>query len=321
VNTIKDQYSRTFKTLRISLTNTCNFGCVYCVHSESKNTELKPQKSLLDYKEIAYIASQIHKQTPLKTIRLTGGEPTLYKDLIPITSELKSIGIENIKMTTNGYLLKDKIKALAQAGLSHINISFDASDKQTFQQLSGKDGERNVRESIDECVENGVKVKINSVILKGINDHQILPLFRFSKERNIPIRFLELMRMGPLHQSEKFEAYFFSEEEILQEIATEYNYQKVLRQHSSTANYWQTSDGYTFGIIANESTPFCSDCDRLRLDSYGNIYGCLSENNAISISGIINNEKLLIEKLETALQQKQPVRFKGSDISMMAIGG
>ncbi len=318
---IQDRYGRSFKTLRVSLINSCNLGCIYCVHSsEQKSTHTNP-KQPLDYKEIVYAIKNIHALTNLKTIRLTGGEPTLYKDLISIVKEIKSLGVDNIKMTSNGYLLKNLLPELSKAGLTKINISLDTVDQENFNEISGKKNLERILEAIDEALKYGIEIKINAVILKGINDDQIIPLLNFSKSRNITIRFLELMRMGPLHETEDFYKYFVSEQKILNCIESEYSLTVIEREASATANYWVTQDGYKFGIIANESSPFCNDCDRLRLDSFGNIYGCLSNDSAISISDVLNDEIKLTEKLEEALSHKQELKFTGSAISMMAIGG
>ena len=318
---IKDKYGRSFKTLRVSLTNVCNLGCIYCVNStESKPSSISASK-ILEYKELVLAIKKIHELSTLETVRLTGGEPTLYKDLLPIIKEIRALGIENIKMTSNGYLLKNMIPALANAGLRKINISLDAIENKSFSKISGRKNIEKILEAIDSALKHGIKIRLNAVILKGVNDDQIIPLLKFSEERDITIRFLELMRMGPLHNTKEFDTYFISEKELLTKIAEEYSFTPLLRKESSTANYWSYSTNRKFGIIANESSPFCQDCNRLRLDSYGNIYGCLSNDTAISINDSMLDKKLLKEQLEKALSHKQELKFKGSAISMMAIGG
>jgi len=129
-----------------------------------------------------------------------------------------------------------------------------------------------------------------------------------------------LMRMGHLF-STKFDQYFYSQHEILDNISSRYDVVELNRKASSTANYWETSNGNKFGIIANESQPFCQDCDRLRLDSKGNLFGCLSENQSVSALEISNDGQKMDEILREALSHKQPVKFVGSPMSMIGIGG
>ncbi|HWZ22778.1 MAG TPA: GTP 3',8-cyclase MoaA [Cytophagaceae bacterium] len=318
---IKDKYGRTFKTLRVSLTNTCNLGCIYCTHSSGQKLPLTNTQKILTSSEITFLIKEIHALTKIDTLRLTGGEPTLYKDLVKIIKEIRAIGIENIKMTSNGYLLKEMLPELFKAGLKSINISLDTLDAENFTKISGRKNLEKIVDTIDEALKFGIDVKINTVMLKGINEAQLIPLLNFAKKRSLPIRFLELMKMGPLHEAKEFHKHFFSEKEVLTKIEKQYNLTSLPRDYSATANYWITDDGYKFGIIANETSPFCHDCNRLRLDSYGNIYGCLSNDNALSIADSLTNEGNLKEKLEEALLQKQELKFKGSSISMMAIGG
>ena len=154
--------------------------------------------------------------------------------------------------------------------------------------------------------------------MRGKNQDQIIPLLQFAFEHGITIRFLEIMSMGHLYGSAN--QYFFSQEDILAEVRKYYSFRPVIRKKSATANYWKTSAGNKFGVVANESQTFCSDCNRLRLDSHGNIYGCLSSNSPVSIKGVDNKVELRY-KLQEALAQKQAVKFKGSGLSMLDIGG
>lgn len=174
-----------------------------------------------------------------------------------------------------------------------------------------------VLEGVKRAQNYGFDIKINAVVLKGINESEILPLIEFGIKNDISVRFLELMKMGYLHHD--FGRYYFSQEAILKAIQQKYQIHKTLRENSSTANYWQVEGKqYQFGIIANESEPFCSDCDRLRLDSQGNIYGCISSSKGFNVQQKTKTEIKHI--LSQALQQKQS-RFVGSEISMRYLGG
>ena len=315
-NPITDEFGRSFKTLRVSLTNTCNLACSYCVDaSEIKQTKNLHQKTLTT-KQYLEIIQVLHKVLDLETVRLTGGEPTLYKELIPLINGIKNTGIEEIKMTSNATQL-DAFN-LKNAGLASINISLDAIDADVSFDISKRNKLQQTLSGIDKAMEANLQVKINTVVMKGVNDNQLMKLFEFAKERNISIRFLELMQMGFLYHN--FQQHFFSEEEIVKTISANYEITPLDRDASATAKYWTTNDGYKFGIISNESDPFCNDCNRLRLDSYGNIYGCLSDNYPISILDCLDDEQTIIERLVKALAQKK-TKFSGSELSMLHIGG
>ncbi|MEJ5350936.1 MAG: GTP 3',8-cyclase MoaA [Melioribacteraceae bacterium] len=315
---IKDKYGRTFGTLRVSLTNDCNFYCTYCREENfiSKNNGMK----ILDYKKLAEIVIVLNKLFHFKSIRLTGGEPTLYHNLIPFIERLRLNNIDNIKITSNGFLLKKLAKNLSEAGVKEINISLDAIDSKIFYSITRTDALNRVIEGIEESLRNNISVKINSVIMRNINENQIIPLLEFGISKNIKIRFLELMKMGHLYFKD-FYKYFYSTDEIINVINNKYLIVNSYRKVNATAMYWQIENGYEFGTISNESQPFCSDCDRLRLDSYGNIYGCISSEVKENIANIIHDENLLKDSLIKSLNQKQPLKFTGCATPMIAIGG
>lgn len=315
---LADIYNREFKTLRVSLLSRCNLSCVYCTMGEDEVKEnnlhqhTTPAAVLLDQ------IKKLHSVLDLETIRLTGGEPLLYHELIPLIEGINQLGIPQIKLTTNGFLLERLAVPMKEAGLQSINVSLDAVNEDRFFLMSKRNHVQKVLNGIDAAIAAGLQVKINAVIMKGINEAEIIPLLNFAFERNIPVRFLEIMAMGHLHDSA--EKYLFTQNEILNTISKHFVFDKVERENASTANYWKTKDGKRFGIIANESEPFCRDCNRLRLDSDGNIYGCLSNNHPISLSET-DDEAALITKLQQAMEQKQRVRFVGSELSMLKIGG
>lgn len=315
---ITDKYNRKFKTLRVSLLSRCNLSCVYCTMGEDEVKENNTHEHIAPAQHLLQTIQQLHKVLALETVRLTGGEPLLYHELIPLIKGIKQAGISKIKITTNGFLLERMALPMKEAGMQSINVSLDAVDEDIFFLMSKRNQVKKVLDGIDAALATGLQVKINAVIMKGINENQVLPLLAFAFERNIPIRFLEIMAMGYLHDNSA--KYLFTQEDILSVISQQYQFTKTARSAAATANYWVTAEGKTFGIIANESEPFCHDCNRLRLDSNGNIYGCLSSNHPIAID---NNEEesSLISKLQQAMDQKQAVKFVGSDLSMLHIGG
>lgn len=317
MNVLSDLYGRKFKTLRVSLLNTCNLNCFYCTMGSEEDVvfDHRPQKPAAFF---SGIISRLHENLDLETIRLTGGEPLLYRGLPELIRNLKLIGVPKISMTSNGYLLGRQAVALYNAGLQSINVSLDAVDEACFYKMAKRKHLDRVLNGIETALDLGIEVKLNAVIMKGMNEDQIIPLVDYAFSRNIPIRFLEVMSMGHLHhESDK---YLFSQQQLLDTISTKYNFKRLPRNASATSNYWQTPDGNKFGIIANNSEPFCQDCSRLRLDAEGNMYGCLSTNHPIAMNPA-DNDYILQEKLQQAMSQKQLHHFVGSELSMLQIGG
>ena len=323
---IQDKYGRRFRNLRVSLLNHCNLGCVYCVAGDeaepgmaTADTRIAHARSApLSVPTLLEMIGRLHGQLDLRTIRLTGGEPTLYRGLVELIGGIREIGITDIKLTTNGFLLEKLAAPMKKAGMESVNVSLDAIDEDVFFRMSKRHSADRVIRGIDAALDAGLSVKINTVVMKGMNDTQILPLLEFAFSRDLRIRFLEVMAMGHLqHQSGRF---LFSQAEMLSVISTRYRFSPLGRAGSATSSYWLTDCGHYFGVIANESEPFCGDCDRLRLDSEGNIYGCLSSNHPIPLD-LEEGQSSWDEKLTEALLQKQAVRFTGSDLSMLHIGG
>ena len=319
---IADKYGRTFSTLRVSLLHHCNLGCIYCVSGDAElkqaNSPSRNSADHLSVPQLLRIIGRLQTQLQLDTVRLTGGEPLLYTGIVELIRGLKAMGIPQIKLTTNGFLLERLAKPLADAGMQSINVSLDAVDEAVFVKMSRRHSVDRIIRGIDAASAAGITIKINTVVMKGINDSQILPLTEFAFSRGIAIRFLEIMAMGYLHDQASH--YLLTRDEILGMISTRYSLHPTDRTASATARYWKTAKGQVVGIIANETEPFCRDCNRLRLDSSGNIYGCLSSNHPIAL-GLEDSEIEWEGKLKAALAQKQLVRFIGSDLSMLHIGG
>jgi len=315
---IRDTYGRSFKTLRVSLLSACNLGCVYCISGDDalKESNAVAAKEHLTVPALLQIIERLHRQLDLDTIRLTGGEPLLYNGLTEVIRGIRSMGIPHIKLTTNGFLLERMAIPIREAGMEAINVSLDAIEEETFFRMSKRHSVARIIRGIDAAQQAGLSVKINTVMMKGMNDSQILPLADFAFSRGVRIRYLELMAMGHLHDHAA--GLLITRDRILSVMAERYRFSPLMREGSATANYWQTEEGHVFGVIANESEPFCGDCNRLRLDSMGNIYGCLSSNHPIPLDA---GEADWSGKLEEALAQKQAVRFIGSDLSMLHIGG
>lgn len=318
-NHIEDTQGRTFKTLRVSLTEICNLGCTYCTDDNDKHLSRDSEKRFSNPDKITEAIKSIHALTPLTSIRLTGGEPLLYPGLEQLITNIKRLGIGRLKMTTNASLMGKKATELKAAGLDEVNISLDALDEETYHKVTRRRNINRVIEGILAAKAAGLDIKLNAVIMKGINDNQLMPLLEFARKHDLIIRFLEVMEMGYMYN--QFEKRLFPMQAMLSRINKKYSFSSIGRKPGNTAHYWEMLDGFRFGIIANTSAPFCSDCNRLRLDSNGKLFGCLSNNNGIDIQNDINNYDKMRRHLETALAQKQKTHFTGSSLSMKSIGG
>ncbi len=304
--------ARKFSTLRLSVTSYCNLSCLYCNPAGDRfgRKDVKPAEFYTD------LVKKIHQINPLQKVRITGGEPTFYPFLVSIVKDLKMIGIPEVHMTTNGIRLGRLAGSLRSAGLDGINVSVDSIDPQTFQKLSGSNQLPLVLSGIEDAVESGLKVKINCTVMRNINSSQLFSIFNYFDLRGIPVRFLELMRMGPVAASHERD--LFSEKEIIESLGRGEPILPLGRAVSGTANYYRTLDGRSFGVIANHSNSFCSDCDRLRMDHTGQLFGCLTSRRPYDVS---EDREELSRNLASALDQKQR-EFSGEElVHMMRIGG
>ena len=321
---IEDQLGRRFEKLRVSLLNSCNFACEYCTLETIdtdiyNNLQWAKNEDILPVSQILQLILAVHAINPLKSIRLTGGEPLLYPHLPFLIAELKKAGINDLRLTTNGFYLAGRIEKLKASGLNSINISIDAIQPEVLRKISRHRNAEKVFEGIDAALKSELNVKLNMVVMKGRNENEILPLLEYAAHKEIKIRYLELMQMGHLYHTQN--PFFFSEKEILTTIKKQYPIRQLPRRASETARYWSAGANRVFGIIANESTPFCHDCNRLRMDSRGVFYGCLSNSRGKPFQTYLNNQQKLADELKQLLLLKQPVRFKGSKLSMRNIGG
>jgi GTP 3',8-cyclase len=316
VRILDDKYGRSFKKLRVSLTDSCNLACKYCVPEGLKAEELLGAYS--DTTKTIETIQALKNQLGLEKIRFTGGEPLLHKGIVKIIAASKSMGFEEIAITSNGLGVSDNLIQMIDAGLDSINISLDASNATVFESITGFNRFEKVMKALDKCKGTPLKVKLNTVILKGMNEDEILPLLDYAQNNKIEIRFLELMKMGKMNSY--FDHYFYSAEEIKNNISRSYTLKENGRPDSSTTRYYQLENGYKFGIIENESTPFCKDCDRLRLGSDLKLYGCITATEGIEVLDVLGNEPILQTRLQSAMNQKQD-SFIGSVKSMIKVGG
>lgn len=317
---LTDEFDRKFRSLRVSLTQACNFQCVYCV---PQGLSLKKLPQELAPAELFFLTQQILKSCGIKKIRLTGGEPLLYQGLQDFLNATNKLSVEK-SITTNGLLLEKNLQLLWQCGYKRINISLDSLRSESFQVLSRRKGMSKILNALEKASEIGFSLKINVVPMKSINEDQILPLLDFCLQRNIECRYIELMQMGHINKK-VFEKYFISMQEILMQISTKYQFHKIETDVSATAQKFQIAPQSTFGIIPNYSAPFCQHCDRLRITSDGKLYGCISSRDHHCLKHLLQKspkecQEELQKILPLAMKSKKKT-FVGTEIFMQEIGG
>ena len=289
--TIDDSYGRPLKDLRISVTDRCNFRCPYCMPAEVYGERYKfiSRENLLTFEEIVRITS-ILVELGVEKVRITGGEPLVRQDvdkLIAMISELE--GVKDLAMTTNAYLLKGFVKKLRKAGLKRITVSLDSLDEKIFQEMNGRGfGTAKVLDGISAASEEGFSpIKINSVVKKGVNDHTLIDLDRWCREKGHIPRFIEYMDVGTLNGWKLDEV--VSSKDIVDMISEVFPVQKdVPSYRGEVAKKYRYKDGKgEFGVISSVSQPFCGDCTRLRLTPEGMVVTCLFGEKGTDLRGPI----------------------------------
>ena len=310
-----DQFGRQKRKLRISVTDRCNFKCVYCM---PEHPEWVKKQDLLSFEEL-YQFCHFMVQQGIEHIRITGGEPLMRQGVVHFIEQLqqfKKIGLKRISMTTNAHYLKKYAEALKNAGLDDLNISLDSLDAEQFKQLTQKELAP-VLAGISAAQEVGLPIKINTVLMKGLNDDQILPLAKWSIQQDIVLRFIEFM---PLDGDQKWSvADVVSEQQILATLATEFDVQiQVQPSDKFRANparqYLINSHltkKHTIGIISTISHSFCGDCDRIRLTAQGELYNCLFAPKGLALKTEI--KALLLASRQVALSTVEKMPEKNPD--------
>lgn len=266
-----DRFGRTHTDLRISVTDRCNFRCQYCMPSEGM--VWLDRSDLLTFEEIERVARILVEQAGVESIRLTGGEPTVRARLPELVAALAALDVD-LSMTTNGATLPLLANDLRQAGLERINISLDTLDKQRFVDLTRRDELERVLVGIDAAVDAGFSpVKVNAVLMRGINHDEIIPFLELGRSKGVTVRFIEFMPLDA--QGEWSEDTVVGYDEILQEAATRFEFDPVARGTSPAERFVYRDGKGEFGIIASVSEPFCGSCDRIRLTADGQMRNCL----------------------------------------------
>lgn len=287
-NKLVDKYGRIAKKLRISVTDRCNMRCIYCM--PTNNMIWFNDTEILSFTEIVKLI-RILVKLGIEKIRITGGEPLVRPGLQNLISSISMMpGIKRIDLTTNGLLLQEKVDQLSSSGLVGVNISLDSFKEDKFKMMSGISGVDKVINSIQYASEAGLDVKINTVIIRGWNDDEIVDFAMFARESGLTVRFIEFM---PLDGSGIWKPdLVFSKREVIQRINMKVGEIVQMNNESSEpARLFTFSDGTgTIGFIPSITEPFCSQCDRIRITSDGRFLTCLFENPGYDLKTLLRNE-------------------------------
>lgn len=285
-----DNYGRIAKKLRISVTDKCNMRCGYCMPKD--NTRWFDTTEVLSFEEIIRLSS-IFANLGVEKIRITGGEPLVRPSVENLIKAIAKIGdIKSIGLTTNGLLLLERLEALKSSGLNSVNISLDSFKENRFKMMTGVNGLDKVKSSILKAKDVGLDVKINTVVVRGWNDDEVVEFANFARRTGITVRFIEFM---PLDGTGMWRSdLVFSKKEMIEKIETDIG--KVIpaseQEMSAPAKLYSFSDRIgTVGFIPSVTEPFCSQCDRIRLTSDGRFLTCLFEKEGYDLKKMIRNAK------------------------------
>ncbi len=267
---LTDNFNRDHTYLRIALTDNCNFRCTYCMPCEK--IKLLPPGQLMTADEVITIAKHFSDQGVNK-IRLTGGEPLLRKDVKEIITGLGRLPVE-LMITTNGTLVHQYLDTFHSAGIRQVNVSLDTMDRAKFQTLTKRDAFITVWSNINLLIKNGFSVKLNVVLMKGINDNEITDFIKITSCLPVSIRFIEFM---PFNGNQWEKGRVISAENILQKaVINNLQFEQLPgRSGETSVNYKLKNAAGTFGIISTMSKPFCAGCNRIRLTADGKMKNCL----------------------------------------------
>lgn len=308
---LKDTYNRTIRDLRISITDRCNFRCAYCLpdteeaanfYQSRKNSLInsvsskklihnwKPKSEFLTFEEITRIV-KVSSSLGVKKIRITGGEPLLRRGVDSLISSISNLGtIKDLSLTSNGSKFPSLAKKLKDAGLTRITLSLDSLNHKNFKRITGADGLDSIIESIDLAKKlNLTPIKVNAVIIRGINDHEIESLAEFAIRKNIIMRMIEFM---PLDSGRKWQRnHVVPGEEIINRIKSKFSIIRLPSQNlSETSTRWSIGKGNAeIGIIAPVTNPFCGNCNRIRITSDGKVRTCLFSLNEHDLKSILRD--------------------------------
>lgn len=266
---LTDRFSRTHRSLRISIVDKCDLRCAYCMPEEQ---QFLRNEALMTREEIRTLATLFVERYGITKVRLTGGEPLMRRDVAEIVGDLAKLPVK-LGLSTNAMRLHLFLDRLVAAGLKSVNISLDTFDAERFRQIARREGFDQVWANIQAAVDSGLRVKLNTVVMRGVNEDELLRFVELTRDRNVHVRFIEFMPFAGNHWG-RDKVYTYAE--MLGRIGSAFAIEKLDDEPNSTAKAWRVK-GWpgTFAVISTVTEPFCGSCDRLRLTAEGKMRNCL----------------------------------------------
>ena len=311
-----DRFGREVTYVRLSVTDRCDLRCVYCM---SEEMTFVPREQLLTLEEMSRIG-RVFVELGVNKLRVSGGEPLTRRNIITVFESLGELnGLNDLTLTTNGSLLKKQAKALKQAGVSRINISLDTLQADRFKKITRTGKLHNTLEGIEEALTLGFKkLKLNTVIMKGYNEDEIIDLVEFVRQREMDISFIEEMPLGDMGDHDRLKT-FYSSDELLAFLNTHYDLQAMTETTGGPAKYYQfgaDKNNSKIGFISPHSHNFCADCNRVRVTAEGMLLLCLGQEHSLDLRKIVrahpDNDEILKQSIIDAMQLKP----KGHDFNI-----
>ena len=327
--TLQDSYGRTIRDLRLSVTDRCNFRCRYCLPVQVPHL---PRPQILTFDEIERLA-RAFVGLGVRKIRLTGGEPLLRADFVRLVerlARLKGEGLEELAMTSNGFLLPPVARSLREAGMDRLNLSCDSLDREGFLRVTGQDGLDRVMAALEAAREAGFQgTKLNCVVIRGWNEHEVVDFAAFARDTGHTVRFIEFM---PLDSGAEWgRERVVSAREILDRLEARFPLEEIPPRHpAETARRYRLPGGAEIGIIASVTAPFCGRCNRLRLTADGHLRTCLFSLKEHDLKTLLRqgaDDGELTRALHRAVLGKEPGHrindpdYRQPDRTMVGIGG
>jgi cyclic pyranopterin phosphate synthase len=304
-----DRYGRQISYLRISVTDRCDFRCVYCM---SEHMQFLPKSEVLSFEEIDSIAGAFIARGTRK-IRLTGGEPLVRRDIMELVERLGGYignGLDELTLTTNGSQLRRYAGRLAAAGVRRINVSLDTLDETRFRDITRRGRIADVLDGIDAADKAGLKIKLNMVAMRGVNDDEIESMMAFAHGRGFGLTLIEGMPLGEVG-IDRVDSYL-PLKELRQRLAARYTLEPTDHRTGGPARYdWVKETNGLLGFITPMSHNFCESCNRVRLTATGQLYMCLGQEDMVDLRDVLRTQGPAA--LDAALDRAMQLKPKGHD--------